>query len=283
VIQGMQAKRREWQFLRLTLIIITSVLPLMIIMVGFSTTPFIYAQTNNVTNSSSTNTTSTGKIFPPDAMPYNMTYGEWSAKWWQWILSIPTENNPLNDDNGRNCAVEQSGPVWFLVGTTGGLIERTCTIPSGSAILIPAINGECSYAEYPSFRSESELRSCAITQMDKATQLKARIDGVDVTDLNTYRFQSPLFNLTLPENNIFGLPAGTTQAVADGFWILLEPLTAGNHDIQFGGGLVDVSTTGTVNFATEAVYHITIPDTAATAQQPSNTTTTTIAITITDP
>ena len=118
--------------------------------------------------------------------------------------------------------------------------------------------------------------------MDKATQLKARIDGVDVTDLNTYRFQSPLFNLTLPENNIFGLPAGTTQAVADGFWILLEPLTAGNHDIQFGGGLVDVSTTGTVNFATEAVYHITIPDTAVTAQQPSNTTTTT-AITITDP
>jgi hypothetical protein len=275
VIQGMQAIRGKWQFLRLTLVIRTSVLPLVIIiiMVGISTTPFIYAQTNNASNSSSTNTASTGKIFPPDTMPYNMTYGEWSAKWWQWILSIPTENNPLNDDNGRNCAVEQSGPVWFLVGTTGGLIERTCTIPGGSAILIPVINGECSYAEYPSFGSESELRSCAITQMDKATQLKARIDGVDVTDLNTYRFQSPLFNLTLPENNIFGLPAGTTEAVADGFWILLEPLTAGNHEIQFGGGLVDVSTTGTVNFATEAVYHITIPDTSATTEQPSNTTT----------
>ena len=249
-------------------------------MIAIGTMPFIYAQTNNASNFSSNNTINTGKIFPPDAIAYNMTYGEWSAKWWQWILSIPTENNPLNDDNGRNCAVEQSGPVWFLVGTTGGLAERTCTIPEGNAILIPVINGECSYAEYPSFKSEAELRSCAITQIDKATQLKARIDGVDVTDLNSYRFQSPLFNLTLSENNIFGLPASTTQAVADGFWILLEPLPAGNHEIQFGGGLVDVSTTGTVNFATDAVYHITISDTAATSGQPSNTTTTTNATTI---
>jgi hypothetical protein len=262
----MQAEKGQWQFLAL-MIIITTVLPLMIIMIGISTISFIYAQTNNATSgSSSTNTIGTGKIFPPDAMPYNMTYGEWSAKWWQWILSIPTENNPLNDDSGRNCAVEQTGPVWFLVGTTGGLAERTCPVPAGRAIMIPVLNGECSYAEYPSFRSESELRSCAATQMDKATQLKARIDGVDVTDLNSYRFQSPLFNLTLPENNIFGLPAGTTQAVADGFWILLEPLPAGNHEIQFGGGLVDVSTAGTVNFATEAVYHITISDTATSTE-----------------
>jgi hypothetical protein len=276
----MQEKKGQWQFLLLTMIIITTVLPLVVFMIAIGTTPFIYAQTNNASNSSSSNTISTSKIFPSDAVPYNTTYGEWSAKWWQWILSIPTENNPLNDDNGRNCAVEQTGPVWFLVGTTGGLIERTCTIPSGSAILIPVINGECSYAEYPSFKSESELRSCAISQIDKATQLKVGIDGVDVTDLNTYRFQSSLFNLTLPENNIFGLPPGTTQAVADGFWILLEPLPAGNHEIQFGGGLVDVSTTGTVNFATEAVYHITIPDTSAYTEQPSNTTT---AITTTGP
>jgi hypothetical protein len=262
----MQEKKGQWQFPLLTMIIITTVLSLVITMIAIGTTPFIYAQTNNSSIFSSDNTSNTVKIFPPDAMPYNMTYGEWSAKWWQWILSIPTQNNPLNDDNGRNCAVEQSGPVWFLVGTTGGLTERTCTIPAGKAILIPVINGECSYAEYPSFKSESELRSCAITQMDKATQLKARVDGVDVIDLNSYRFQSPLFNLTLSENNIFGLPASTTQAVADGFWILLEPLPAGNHEIQFGGGVVDVSTTGTINFATEAVYRITISDIAATTQ-----------------
>ena len=34
-------------------------------------------------------------IFPIDSKPYNMSYPEWSAKWWIWALSIPAEENPV--------------------------------------------------------------------------------------------------------------------------------------------------------------------------------------------
>ena len=31
-------------------------------------------------------------VFPPDSIPYGLTYGEWTAKWWQWAYSMPEES-----------------------------------------------------------------------------------------------------------------------------------------------------------------------------------------------
>src|SRR5947209_6336709 len=35
-----------------------------------------------------------GVVHPPCSKPYGLTYGEWSAKWWQWVYSIPVGTNP---------------------------------------------------------------------------------------------------------------------------------------------------------------------------------------------
>ena len=81
------------------------------------------------------------KIFPPD--------GQLTADWWKWIIAIPSEINPLLDDTGEDCGVNQQGPVWYLVGTPGdtetgnlttGDAERDCVIPEGKKILFPIIN-----------------------------------------------------------------------------------------------------------------------------------------------
>jgi hypothetical protein len=42
---------------------------------------------------------------------YGASYGEWSARWWQWILSIPAETNPNFEGD---CAQGQYDRVWFL-------------------------------------------------------------------------------------------------------------------------------------------------------------------------
>lgn len=60
------------------------------------------------------------RIYPPDSEPYGLTYADWSARWWQWVSSIVETDSPLNDDTGKNCGNNQSGPVWFLAGTSGG-------------------------------------------------------------------------------------------------------------------------------------------------------------------
>lgn len=194
-------------------------------------------------------------IFPVDSKPYNSTYGDWSAKWWIWALSIPEGNSPVTDQTGENCGINQEGPVWFLAGTTGGSVTRECDVPAGKAILLSPLNIECSYAEFPTMKSEEELRDCA--QWPGAS-VEVTIDGVKLDEIEKYNVQSPIFDVVLPENNIFGTPAGPTQAVSGGWWVLLHPLPPGNHQISFGGSVLDNPTTGTQSFATKATYNLNV-------------------------
>src|ERR687885_712997 len=125
---------------------------------------------------------------------------------------------------------------------------------AGKAILFPILNSECSFAEFPNLKTLSELRLCAKTIQDQVTTLNATVDGVPVPNLHKYRIQSTPFNFTLPQNNILGLPANvTTQAIADGNWVFLKPLSAGSHKLMFKGGVqeqqqqLQTITTGEVN------------------------------------
>jgi hypothetical protein len=196
-------------------------------------------------------------IFPPNSKPYGLTYGEWSAKWWQWVLSTPANVNPIHDTTGQNCAHGQSGPVWFLAGTSGGgSVTRTCTIPSGKAILFPVLNADDTFVENPLLKTEKDLRNDIMHAMDYEKSLQATIDGINVENLTKYRVQSPLFGFTYPVNNISGAPPGPTQAISDGYWILLQPLGIGTHELHFGGAASDFTTTSVVNFVTDTTYHL---------------------------
>ena len=167
--------------------------------------------------------------------------------------SVPENENPITDQTGENCAINQQGPVWFLAGTTGGSATRECYIPVGKAILLSPLNIECSYAEFPALKTEKELLDCA--QWPGAL-VEVTIDGVKIQNLDKYNIQSPIFDVVLPENNIFGAPAGPTQAVSGGWWVLLEPFSPGEHQINFGGSVLDNPTTGTQSFATEVTYNL---------------------------
>lgn len=238
--------------------------------------PLAWAQNTTITASSIS-----FQVYPPDSNPYNLTYGDWSAKWWQWALSIPANTNPLIDQTGENCAVNQSAPVWFLTGTQGGPAERRCVVPEGMAIFFPIINAYASYVENPLVKTESELRALLKSPFDQVRVAEATVDGVKLENLVNYRVQSPLFNFTYPENNIGGVPPGPSQAVAEGYWVMLHPLAAGEHTIHFRGGIVDPTVTGAINFVTDVTYHLTISNSTTTTTQTAastegNTTNTTI-------
>ncbi len=242
------------------IIIIVLALPLLLLLPFLVSVPLAKAQTadNN----------SNPEVFPPESKPYGLTYGEWSAKWWQWALSIPADTSPLQDKTGENCDVNQSGPVWFLAGTTGGPAERTCVVPAGRAIFFPIVNGYGSFAENPLIKTESELRALGKSSFDQVKIVEATVDGVKLENLENYRVQSPLFNFTYPKNNIGGVPPGPSQAIADGYWVMLHPLSAGEeHTIHFRGGIVDPTATSNINFVTDVIYHLTISDDAEATTQ----------------
>jgi len=103
-------------------------------------------------------------------------------------------------------------------------VDRFCSIPLGKSILLTILNSEGSFAEFPNLKTENQLRQCAKQMQDSVISLQASINGTNISGLEKFRIQSPLFNFTLLKNNILGLPPQTTSAVSDGNWVFLSPL-----------------------------------------------------------
>jgi hypothetical protein len=200
------------------------------------------------------------ETFPPGTDPYGVSYGEWSTEWWKWLHSIPEDRNPAADTTGAFCAENQnaSGPVWFLAGTWGSKEVRSCTIPFGKSLLVSPIDMLCTPVDTPGIKTEADMRKCAKGDQDKVNLVKVTVDGVDIPDMTDYRFQSPLFNLTLPENNALGVPAQETQGVSDGYFVMLKPLSRGEHEIRSVGSLTEVTVQGTQNFASDVTYRLNV-------------------------
>lgn len=192
-------------------------------------------------------------VIPPQASYKGMTYAEWSAKWWQWAMAMPLEEHPLADT--ANCSTDQSGHVWFLGGSfTSTEVVRNCTVPVGKAIFFPILNTECSTAEPPPFYggTEQELRDCAKGWVDGATGTYS-IDGVEGQSLEPYRVQSPLFSFgPLPVNNVLFIDEGLSgDSISDGYWLMVAPLSAGQHTIDFVGTFAN-------GFSFHITYNLTV-------------------------
>jgi hypothetical protein len=196
------------------------------------------------------------KIFPRDSKPFGLSYEQWSIKWWQWVLSEPESSNPLVDKTGRSCSENQVGPIWFLAGTKGGLANRECTIPAKKAIMVGPLSVECSYAEET---PSTDLSQCARSSLQADVIEKGlTIDGSTIGNLDEFLVVSPVFDITFPENSVFGAPAGPTKGVSAGYFVIIKPLTIGEHHIRFYGSIVDYTTQGTQSFATDTTYKINV-------------------------
>lgn len=176
-------------------------------------------------------------VIPVSARAHAASYGEWGARWWKWALEAPASENPLLDETGEHCDVNQTGNVWFLAGTLGsGSITRTCTVPTGVSLFFPVLNS--AFIATEPFETEEYVHQQVTNNVDQfdTSLLAVEIDGVSVDDLGDYRAHSPTFDLVLPEGNIFGLPPMTlTPAAADGYWLMLRPLAPGEHTIRIQG------------------------------------------------
>jgi hypothetical protein len=181
------------------------------------------------------------------------------AKWWKWVLEIPKPMNPLFDANP--CDVNQHGDFFFLAGVfeTSGHIERTCTIPEGKAIFFPVYNTFQTYGDLPNGDpdpdSPDNLEGAIEVvrgNVDQATNLKASVDGTNI-NVNKLRSLTIPFEFTLPPDNIYGLTdplLGPWEAVADGYWVALRPLSVGNHEISFSASQPSLNV--------DVTYHIAV-------------------------
>jgi hypothetical protein len=212
-------------------------------------------------------------VYPVGSSPYGLSYGEWSARHWEWFYSLPVDANPLFDT--ADGATGQSGRVWFLGGTFApseiapnifaGVADRAIEVPAGTSLFFPLVDAEASTLE-GNGQTEAELAAAAefFADLVDPDRLTLEIDGEPVSNLPDHRFDSPLFTFgPLPDNNVleaqgYDAPAGaTTPSVSDGYFAMVKPLPVGEHTIHFTSTL-DASSVGGPIFLQDITYHITV-------------------------
>ena len=215
-------------------------------------------------------------VAPIQSRPHGRSYAEWIAEWWRWILETPAEENPLRDTDGEHCATGQRGRVWFLAGAlSGDPVERSCTVPPGTALFFPIANGVWAstpeapgcgisadpwYLAGPDDPEWAEFEEAVLNNPDQvwppsdAHVLTLSVDGRPARRLGGYYAVSEIFSAVLPEGNLFGCEelndVLTSPDVGWGYHVFLNPLPPGEHTLRF--------TASGPNIDQDVTYHLTV-------------------------
>jgi hypothetical protein len=239
------------------------------------TAPFIFAVAALLLGLSTASAQINPGIVDPTNSYAGKTYSQLAAGWWQYYMSLPMTNSPLNYIPGSPpvpISTGQSGPVWFIGGSyaSGGTLSFTNTIPSvGLFLIIGGIerdNAGCPPTSY----NEPYLRTSAGITEYRATNMTCSIDGVPITyidDVTTtpYRVQSPAFSYTCPAADNYlsqsrlkycyesgsGIPWTIDGAIIDGVFLMISPLSIGSH-------VIHVTTQYSFGYSADFTYYLTV-------------------------
>ena len=184
-------------------------------------------------------------IAPPNSQPLGSSYNDWVILVNQWYWSIPTTVSPAPSRVIGNMVVPP------LAGFAGVTVPVTMKV--GQWFFVPICfncwantPGDFGYdhpwsTPYQGFPTyEAWARELMKESMDALTPTST-IDGKPVQNINLYRMQTGLFDLTVPEDNAWDNPSGTPPydlpagtygpCFADGWFAILPPMTPGKHTV----------------------------------------------------
>jgi hypothetical protein len=179
-----------------------------------------------------------------DSKPVGESYGRWTGKWWEFVLSQGAIDNPFS----RN---RQGSSVYFF-GTPFKNVTKTPAyeydIPEGT----PALFAVANHFVYSIDDSYENLFDRANRYVNSVTHKIATIhgEGQTVTPLTPVRaytmvngikhtedFRKGNHDTTKPGSEI---KDGTVlKAVADGYWVFLEGLSKGKYEVRTYGEMDD--------------------------------------------
>ena len=166
-----------------------------------------------------------------DEIVFDRSQAEWSAAWLQWIAAFARDSSPISDTTGALCAAKQEGDVWFLATSDGTApVTRACAVPAGKTLFVPIANTmERSGNREPDCDSMARIAAETLTQ--HVGEMSRTIDGQRVDNLASHRISTgECFALGLRQ-----IPRSAAKTVvADGYYVMLQPLPAGQHTIAVG-------------------------------------------------
>lgn len=203
----------------------------------------------------------------PEERHYGGSYADWAGEWWRWVYEMEHTDDcgePAGDSTGELCTLGQedsTSDVFFLAGTYGGKVTRTeCVSPESKALFFPLVTSSADNAgeTEETAQTDEELRDRIDGEFSvmPPEELFLTIDGEEIGDLERFAVEEAPYEYTIPDPpNLYscnGAPeiTGTYRGFTAGYFVLLPPLSPGEHQIEFGGVVGE----GDDTFLTHAVY-----------------------------
>jgi hypothetical protein len=119
------------------------------------------------------------------------------------------------------------------------------------------LNGECDAGD-PTLHTDQDIRKCA-TEGNEFGVIGGSLDGVELKNLDKYRTTSGFYNIMhKAADNIYKQPAGGPyRAFTDGFFVFLEPLPRGKHDLHLKVSVFN-PTRSDLSYSADWTYHLII-------------------------
>jgi hypothetical protein len=206
---------------------------------------------------------------PPGKTFKGLSYGDWVAIWSNWLISRDVESydgedmlflrgyvgyKAVSDAEG---AMRYQDPESFL-DRTG---DKKLKILKGTSVFVPtavSVNAVGCDFEGKLIENEKDLRNAVNEDIDHVRSIWATVklnhskESIKIVpDLRSYRIETPLFKLTVPEDSAltklmdYPMKPGVYDAVAGGYFVLLPDLAPSTYQIDFGcEGPGDYSTSG---------------------------------------
>jgi hypothetical protein len=221
------------------------------------------------------------QVYPPHFNVGGRSMEDWAVQQWTTIFETPVHGtdgvsirNPVFDETGAQAAQGNFDGAFMLFGTiTGGNIVRSnVAIPAGKPIFVPIAGIEFSNYDtpnadfsFPGTYSQAQLAQFAqlsALSIPSRGELHVNIDGRPVATLASHRETSPI-HYTLPDHdNVlqnFGLDfTGPVDASVDGYYVMLKPLSPGEHTINFGSTIPHNDFPLLSDFSADVTYHVTV-------------------------
>lgn len=165
-------------------------------------------------------------------------------EWWQWVMATPASHSPVYDKTGKFCTMGQRGGYWFLAGSTGSSVTRSCTVPKGVKLVVPVINNFCfpdaGYPDESCFAGVAGFMDGAggtVTWDDSPVTPTpvcelAGSSSDDCKDVGG----STVFSIAVGPNGFGGVKPGVYRVNAvGGWWAVIEANTAGQYTLTVSG------------------------------------------------
>lgn len=191
----------------------------------------------------------------PEIIAGKEIYGKpleyWAQEYWKWFVTLPPGDIPKNDSTNLNQCIlgtDSNNIMVFLMSSYDLTYGAKCTISPDKPILVPLLISECD-ATVPEPRTKTgkieDLWTCTRESNEGFEAWDVRLDNkvlfqkagniavnAEMKDEILVR-NSSLFTISYPEINRFEVEAGSYPAVVDGYYLILKPLSPGEHVLKY--------------------------------------------------